>query len=157
MKKTLLALVLVFVLICSFACGEAATAAPTSGITAGITEAPPNLAESECLVFSCVKETEKDHYKWYYKTVTNAEDIAAIAQAVETALENATVKPPLAEGELGKSRTQFFRISILNGGIVTVYGDGITAGATYLADTAELVSALTEIYERIDSEEQPSA
>ena len=157
MKKTLLALVLVFVLICSFACGEAATAAPTSGTTAGITEAPPNLAESECLVFSCVKETEKDHYKWYYKTVTNAEDVAAIAEAVETALENATVKPPLAEGELGKSRTQFFRISILNGDTVTVYNDGLTAGTEYLSDTTELISVLTEIYEGIDSEEQPSA
>ena len=155
MKKTLLALVLVFVLICSFACGEAATAAPTSGTTAGITEAPPNLAESECLVFSCVKETEKDHYKWYYKTVTNAEDIAAIAEAVETALENVAVKPPLAEGELGKSRTQFFQIRILNGGIVTVYGDGITAVTEYLSDTTELISVLTEIYERIDFEEKP--
>ena len=155
MKKTLLALVLVFVLICSFACGEAATAAPTSGTTAGITEAPPNLAESECLVFSCVKETEKDHYKWYYKNVTNAEDIAAIAQAVENGLENATVKPPLAEGELGKSRTQFFRISILNGDTVTVYNDGLTAGTEYLSDTTELISVLTEIYERIDFEEKP--
>jgi hypothetical protein len=84
-------------------------------------------------------------------------DIAAIAEAVEIALENATVKPPLAEGELGKSRTQFFQIRILNGGIVTVYGDGITSGADYLVDTAELISSLSEIYERIDSEEQPAA
>ena len=155
MKKTLIALVLVSVLICSFACGEAATAAPTSGTTAGITEAPPNFAESDCLVFSCVKETEKDHYKWYYKTVTNAEDIAAIAEAVETALENVAVKPPLAEGDFAKSRAQFFRISILNGDTVTVYNDGLTAGTEYLSDTTELISVLTEIYERIDFEEKP--
>ena len=154
MKKTLLALVLVFILIFSFACAPA-NIAGTSGTTADTTVAPPNLAESECLVFSCVKETEKDHYKWYYKTVTNAEDIAAIAQAVETALENATVKPPLAEGELGKSRTQFFQIHILNGDTVTVYNDGLTAGTEYLSDTTELISVLTEIYERIDFEEKP--
>ena len=156
MKKTLLALVLVFVLICSFACGEAATAAPTSGTTAKTAVVPPNIAESECLVFSCVKETEKDHYKWYYKTVTNAEDVAAIAEAVEKALENAEVKPTIAEGELEKSRTQVFRISILNGGVIAVYTDGITAGTAYSADTEELVSALTEIYEGIDCEEKPS-
>ena len=160
MKKTLLALVLVFVLICSFACASANTAA-TTGTMADITVAPPNIAEGDCLVFSAVKETEKDHYKWYYKTVTNAEDIAAIAEAVETALENATVKPPLAEGELAKSRRPYFQIRILNGGSVvgevTVYDDGITSGTEYLADTAELISALAEIYEGIDSEEQPAA
>jgi hypothetical protein len=156
MKKTLLALVLVFILIFSFACAPA-NIAGTSGTTADTTVASPNIAEGDCLVFSAVKETEKDHYKWYYKTVTNAEDIAAIAEAVETALENATVKPPLAEGDFAKSRTQFFRISILNGDTVTVYNDGLTAGTEYLSDTTELISVLTEIYERIDSEEQPSA
>lgn len=156
MKRSLFALVLVFILMCSFACAPANTAA-TTGTTAATTEALPNIAESECLTFSCVKEMEKDHYKWYYKTVTNPEDIAAIAQAVEKALENATVKPPLAEGEPGRSRTQLFWISILNGGTVSVYNDGITAGTEYLVDTAELVSALTEIYEGIDFEEQPSA
>ena len=160
MKKTLLALVLVFVLICSFACAPANTAA-TSGTTAATTEAPPNIAESDCIVFLSVKETEKDNYKWYYKTVTNAEDIAAIAQAVENALKNAEVKPTLAEGELAKSRRSYFQIRILNdgiaGGTVIVYDDGITSGAYYLVDTAELISSLSEIYERIDSEEQPAA
>lgn len=153
MKKSMFALVIAIILIFSFACVPANTTATFSMAKTAVV--PPNLAESECLVFSCVKETEKDHYEWYYKTVTNAEDIAAIAQAVENGLENATVKPPLAEGELGKSRTQFFQIRILNGGIVTVYGDGITAGTEYLSDTTELISVLTEIYERIDFEEKP--
>ena len=148
MKKTLLALVLAFILICSFACAPANTT--------GTTTAQPNIAEGDCLVFLSVKETER-----YYKTVTNAEDIAAIAEAVETALENATVKPPLAEGELAKSRRPYFQIRILNGGSVvgevTVYDDGITSGTEYQADTTELISALAEIYEGIDSEEQPAA
>jgi hypothetical protein len=160
MKKSLFALVLAFVLIFSFACAPADTAG-TSGTTAATTEAPQNIAESDCIVFLSVKETEKDNYKWYYKTVTNAEDIAAIAEAVETALENATVKPPLAEGELAKSGRSYFQIRVLNGGSVvgevTVYDDGITSGTEYPADTTELISALDEIYEGIDSEEQPAA
>jgi hypothetical protein len=160
MKKSLFALVLAFVLIFSFACAPADTAG-TSGTTATTEAAQLNIAESDCIVFLSVKETEKDNYKWYYKTVTNAEDIAAIAEAVENALENAEVKPPLAEGELAKSRASFFSIRILNdgiaGGTVIVYDDGITSGADYLVDTAELISSLSEIYERIDSEEQPTA
>ena len=160
MKKTLLALVLVFVLICSFACASANTAA-TTGTMADITVAPPNIAESEGLLLAMPEEISEGYFEWKYKTVTNAEDISAIAEVVETALENAAVKPPLAEGELAKSRRPYFQIRILNGGSVvggvTVYDDGITYGTEYLADTAELISALTEIYEGIDSEEQPSA
>ena len=153
MKKYLSALILAFILMFSFACAPANTT--------GTTTAQPNIAEGDCLVFLSVKETEKDHYAWYYKTVTNTEDIAAIAEAVETALENATVKPPPAEGELAKSGRSYFQIRILNGGSVvgevTVYDDGITSGKEYPADTTELISALTEIYEVIDSEEQPAA
>ena len=157
MKRSLFALVLALILVSSFACAPA----NTTGTTAGTTEAPPNIAESDCLIFASVKETEKDHYSWYYKTVTNAEDIAAIAEAVEAALENAAVKPPLAEGELAKSRKSCFQIRFLKDGSVVgramVYDDGITYGAEYLADTTGLVATLTEIYDSIECEEKPFA
>ena len=80
---------------------------------------------------------------------------------MEAALENAAVKPPLAEGELAKSRKSCFQIRILKDGSVVgramVYDDGITYGAEYLADTTGLVATLTEIYDSIECEEKPFA
>ena len=154
MKKSLFAMVIAFILIFSFACAHAKVP-----YTTGATEsAPPNIAESDQLLLAMIKEVSEGHFEWKYKTVTSAEDIGAISQLIEAALENAAVKPPLAEGELAKSGTQIFKIRILNEGSVvggiTVYDDGITYGTEYSADTTELASTLAEIYEGIDCEEK---
>ena len=153
MKKSLFALILALVLICSFACASANTSG-TAVTTADTTVAPPDIAESEWLLLAMPKEISEGHFKWKYKTVTNAEDINAIAEAVEKALENATVKPPLAEGELATSQDVRFRLRLSSGETVSVYGDGMFVGGEYEADTSLLISSLTEIYNRTDSEEK---
>ena len=154
MKKTLLALVLVFVLICSFACAPA-TAAPTAGTTAVTTVAPPNIAESEWLLLAMPEEISEGYFEWNYKTVTNAEDIDSVAALIDSALETATKKDSLAESELATSKDVRARIRLSSCETVHIYGDGIYAGEEYEADTVSLISSLAEIYERTDSEEQP--
>ena len=150
MKKSLFALIIAFILMFSFACAPAETTKTT-----GTTEVtPPNIAASEWLLLAMPKETSEGHFEWKYKTLTNAEDIDAVAVLIDSALKNATKNHPLADGELATSEDIRFKIRLSSGETVSVYGDGIYAGEKYEADTKSLVSSLAEIYNRTDSEEK---